>query len=93
MQHDASGKVADSNVIDNVTAQFPPCVISDGNSGTFYEQSFTMNAKLVELGVDCKFIYYPKTVAILGHGYESLGSSYAEVTQERMLEFMKAHTK
>lgn len=93
LQHDASGKVADSNVIDNVTAQFPPCVISDGNSGTFYEQALAMNAKLVELGVECKFIYYPKTVAILGHGYESLGSPYAEVTQERMLEFMKAHTE
>ena len=52
-----------------------------------------MNAKLVELGVECKFTYYPKTVAILGHGYESLGSPYAEVTQERMLEFMKAHTE
>ena len=93
LQHDTSGKIANSNVIDNVTAQFPPCVISDGNSGTFYEQAFAMNAKLVELGVECKLIYYPKTVARLGHGYESLGSSYAEVTQERMLEFMNAHAE
>ena len=91
LQHDTTGKVADSNVIDNVTADFPPCVISDGNSGTFYEQAFAMNAKLVELGVGCKFIYYPKTVARLGHGYESLGSPCAKVTQERMLEFMNAH--
>ena len=91
LQHDTSGKIANSNVIDNVTAQFPPCVISDGNSGTFYEQAFAMNAKLVELGVECKFIYYPKTVARLGHGYESLGSDYAKITQDRMIEFMNAH--
>ena len=93
LQHDTSGKIANSNVIDNVTSQFPPCIISDGNSGTFYEQAFAMNAKLVELGVECKFIYYPKSVARLGHGYESLGSSYAEITQERMLEFMNAHAE
>ena len=91
LQHDTTGKVAASNVIDNVTTNFPPCVISDGNSGTFYEQAFAMNARLVELGVECKFIYYPKTVARLGHGYESLGSPCAKVTQERMLEFMNAH--
>ena len=91
LQHDTSGKIANSNVIDNVTAQFPPCVISDGNSGTFYEQAFAMNAKLVELGVECKFIYYPKTVARLGHGYESLGSDYAKITQDRMIEFMNTH--
>jgi len=91
LQHDTTGKVAASNVIDNVTANFPPCVVSDGNSGTFYEQAFAMNARLVELGVECKFIYYPKTVARLGHGYESLGSPCAKVTQERMLEFMNAH--
>lgn len=93
LQHDTTGKVADSNVIDNVTAGFPPCVISDGNSGTFYEQAFAMNARLVELGVECKLIYYPKTVERLGHGYESLGSPYAKITQDRMLEFMNEHSR
>lgn len=93
LKHDTTGKVAASSVIDNVSQNFPPSVISDGNSGTFYEQAFNMNAKLVELGVECKFIYYPKSIAALGHGYESLGSPYAEITQERMLEFMKKHSK
>lgn len=35
-----------------------------------------MNACLVEPGVECKLIYYPKTVATLAHGHEDLGSDY-----------------
>lgn len=81
-----------SNVIDNVSANYPPALISDGNSGSFFDQAFAMNARLVELGVECKLIYYPKTVATLTHGYEDLGSDYAKITQDRMIEFMNAHT-
>lgn len=80
-----------SNVIDNVTADYPPSLISDGNSGSFFDQAFAMNARLVELGVECKLIYYPKTVATLAHGYEDLGSPYAKITQDRMIEFMNTH--
>lgn len=80
-----------SNVIDNVSANYPPALISDGNSGSFFDQAFDMNARLVELGVECKLIYYPKTVATLAHGYEDLGSPYAKITQDRMIEFMNAH--
>ena len=82
-----------SNVIDNVSVNFPPSLISDGNSGSFFDQAFMMNARLVELGVDCKLIYYPKSVAILAHGYEDLGSPYAKITQDRMIEFMNEHSK
>lgn len=80
-----------SNVIDNVSENYPPTLISDGNSGSFFDQAFAMNARLVELGVESKLIYYPKTVAILSHGYEDLGSDYAKITQDRMIEFMNAH--
>ena len=80
-----------SNVIDNVSANYPPALISDGNSGSFFDQAFAMNARLVELGVECKLIYYSKTVATLAHGYEDLGSPYAKITQDRMIEFMNAH--
>ena len=82
-----------SNVIDNVSADYPPALISDGNSGSFFDQAFAMNARLVELGVECKLIYYPKTVATLAHGYEDLGSPYAKITQDRMIEFMNAHAE
>lgn len=80
-----------SNVIDNVSENYPPSLISDGNSGSFFDQAFDMNARLVELGVESKLIYYPKTVATLPHGYEDLGSDYAKITQDRMIEFMNAH--
>ncbi len=50
-----------------------------------------MNVRLVELGVECKLIYYPKTVATLAHGYEDLGSDYAKITQDRIIEFMNAY--
>lgn len=82
-----------SNVIDNVTANYPPSLISDGNSGSFFDQAFAMNARLLELGVECKLVYYPKTVATLAHGYEDLGSPYAKITQDRMIEFMNAHAQ
>lgn len=82
-----------SNVIDNVSVNFPPSLISDGNSGSFFEQAFMMNARLIELGVDCKLIYYPKAVTILAHGYEDLGSPYAKITQDRMIEFMNEYSK
>lgn len=82
-----------SNVIDNVSANYPPALISDGNSGSFFDQAFAMNARLVELGVESKLIYYPKTVATLAHGYEDLGSDYAKLTQDRMIEFMNAHAE
>lgn len=84
-------KVTLSNVIDNVCKDFPPSLISDGNSGTFFDQAFAMNAKLTELGVETKFIYYPESVAVLGHGYEELGSDYSRITQQRMIEFMERY--
>lgn len=80
-----------SNVIDNVSENYPPSLISDGNSGSFFDQAFAMNARLLELGVESKLIYYPKTVATLSHGYEDLGSDYAKITQDRMIEFMNSH--
>ncbi len=80
-----------SNVIDNVTENYPPSLISDGNSGSFFDQAFAMNARLLELGVESKLVYYPKTFATLAHGYEDLGSDYAKITQDRMIEFMDAH--
>ena len=82
-----------SNVIDNVSVNYPPALISDGNSGSFFDQAFAMNARLIELGVECKLIYYPKTAATLAHGYEDLGSDYAKLTQDRMIEFMNAHAE
>ena len=82
-----------SNVIDNVSANYPPALISDGDSGSFFDQAFAMNARLVELGVECKLIYYPKTMATLAHGYEDLGSDYAKITQDRMIEFMNEHAE
>lgn len=84
-------KVTLSNVTDNVTATFPPSFISDGNSGSFFEQAFEMNSKLIELGVDVQFVYYPKSIAKLGHGYEESGSKYADITQQRMIEFMEKY--
>ena len=52
-----------------------------------------MNARLLELGVESKLVYYPKTVVKLSHGYENLGSDYAKITQDRMIEFMNTHCK
>lgn len=80
-----------SNVIDNVTADFPPCLISDGNSGSFFDQAFAMNGRCVELGVESELVYFPPSFGDLPHGYEDLGSDQARIVQDRMVEFMAEH--
>lgn len=83
--------VTHSNVTEFVTEDFPPSFISDGNTGSFYDQAQEMYTRLTNLGVDCQFVFYPKSEAVLKHGYEESGSSYALRTRNAMLEFMDSY--
>lgn len=77
-----------SNVTEFVTKDFPPSFISDGNSGSFYDQAAKMQTLLTDLGVDCHFVCYPQSEIILKHGYEESDSEYALRTRNAMMEFM-----
>lgn len=82
--------VKESNVMDFVTESFPATFISDGNSGTFFDQAFVLNARLIELGVDTELNYFPKnSYGPLGHGFEESGNEAAQITMEHMERFLE----
>lgn len=77
------------NVIDNLTRDFPPSYISDGNYGTFDSQAKELHAKMNELGIVNYFNYYEKSEVILTHGYETGNSKWAKENQKKELEFLE----
>lgn len=88
-----NAKVIESNVITNVTAQFPPAFISDGNSGTFYDQAKDLHERLDVLGVKNTFNFYDSLVAKLGHDFETGNSVYAEENATLEISFLNAVAK
>lgn len=81
--------LAPSNVIDNVSANFPPSFISDGNAGTFYDQARAMEARLKELGVPVKLnIFSQEEAGVLGHGFEERGAEWGLKTVGMILDFL-----
>lgn len=82
-------QVQQSNVIENITADFPPAFISDGNSGTFTGQAIDLHKKLTELGVKAELNLYPRSEAKLSHGFESFNNSYGRDNMEKMLGFLR----
>lgn len=77
-----------SNVTEFITNDFPPSFISDGNTGSFYDQAQEMYSRLKKSGVDCQFFFYPKSEVTLKHGYEETDSEHALRTRNAMMEFM-----
>lgn len=59
----------EADVTSHVTARFPPAFISDGNTGTFPDQARDLHEKLDQLGVRNQLNLYPKSEAVLGHGF------------------------
>lgn len=85
--------VMQSNVIDNVTSNFPPSYISDGNTGTFDAQARDLCKKLDSLGVMNHVNLHEKSEVVLGHGFESDGSEWAEDNMRQQLAFIDAILK
>lgn len=80
--------VIQSDVIKNVTADFPPSFLSDGNSGSFTDQNRDLAKRLSELHVKNVLNIYPKTEVKLGHGFESMGDKYGRENLKKMIEFL-----
>lgn len=80
--------VVETNVTEYVTENFPPAFISDGNTGTFYDQAFEMYNTLRNLGVNSEICYFPPQEAVLSHGHEGKDTEYSRVMYQRLFEFL-----
>lgn len=81
--------VKESSVIGNITASFPPCYISDGNTATFYLQAQELDKQLTSLGITHEFNFYEKSTATLRHGYETSNSEWASDNLKQELLFLQ----
>jgi len=82
-----------AGVISHMTAGFPPCFVSDGNTGSYQDQAIDLVEKAVALGVRCEMKLYPKEQAILGHGFETGDSEYAREVGKLTLDFLDSLKK
>ena len=80
--------IKETNVIEYVTGAFPPSFISDGNTGTFYDQAFDMYNRLRSLSVDSEICYFPPQEATLNHGHEGNDTEYSKMMYQRLFEFL-----
>ncbi len=78
-----------ANILSWVTEQYPPSFISDGNSGSFYDQARDLYKKLQTISVQTELNIYPKSEVCLHHGYESFCDQYGLDNMEKMLVFLK----
>jgi len=73
----------------HVTAGFPPCFITDGNTGSFEEQARDMVAALEDKGVTCESYFIPKEQAKVGHEFQFAMNTAAGIeAYQRTLTFL-----
>ena len=83
-------RMAETDVIENMTADWPPVYISDGNKATFTEQAKELARRAGELGVPFTLNLYDRETATLPHGYETGDSPQAEDNRARQLAFLQS---
>ncbi|CCQ17474.1 Acetyl esterase [Rhodococcus sp. AW25M09] len=81
--------LAQANVTDNVTADYPPSFISDGNTGTFPDQAAALSAELDRVGVANNLNLYSKNEARLDHGFMSVDSKWTDDHNRLKIEFLR----
>lgn len=85
--------IADANIIDHATSDFPPVVIADGNVGTFPDQAQDFADRLSQLGVAHELILYARDEAELGHGFMAQASPWTDDYNRRKIAFLDAVTR
>lgn len=83
--------VIQSNVIRNVSGDFPPSFISDANHASFSDQARDLEKTLTRLGIPHTFNFYPRKEQKLFHGFEVLETEYGKDNMQKMLAFLKDH--
>ena len=86
-----NAEVKEANVIDAISADFPPSYISDGNYATFDAQAHRLDNRMEELGISHEFTYFPRSEAKLFHGFETGTTPQAAENLQRELRFLSTH--
>ena len=80
--------IEQSNVITNVTINFPRTYISDGNTGSFLDQAIDLHDRLDELGIENTFFHVDLSEGVTIHGYETSNTEYGIENMNKLLEFL-----
>ncbi len=84
-----SDSVKAASVINYVSSNYPPTLITDGNTGSFEEQGMDLAKKLEDKGVFVKSIFYPKEEVELGHEYQFImNTPQAKNTFNQLIKFL-----
>jgi len=88
-----SARIKLSNVINYISANYPPAFITDGNTNSFEDQAKRLEAALKERGVYVQSVYYPKKEAKLEHEYQFyMNTEYSKNTLKLLLRFLNRST-
>ena len=87
----AAGEI---DIIQNITQDFPPTFITDGNTLSFAEHAKDLLAKLDELEVPAQSLFFDETPDKVPHEYQfELQSEAAQSALEQTLDFLRIHTQ
>ncbi|MCR4955133.1 MAG: alpha/beta hydrolase [Lachnospiraceae bacterium] len=83
-----------TDIISQVTKEFPPTYLSDGNYATFYSQAQALHRRLNKLGVENTLNLYSREQEVLPHAYE-MNMKYKSTAdnQEKTIHFLNIHAK
>ena len=85
----SSELLAESNIPEHVSSDFPPTFIADGNTGSFPDQASELAYVLESLGVRNQLDIPPLSEASLGHGYMFAASPWTDRYNEIKLAFLE----
>jgi acetyl esterase/lipase len=81
-------KLEEANLLDHITADFPPTFIADGNTGTFADQARDLSDELDQLGVRNELFLPTREQAILGHGFMAADSRWTDEYNLEKMDFL-----
>lgn len=89
-----SPQAIEASVTAQVTADYPPAFITDGNTGSFESDARQLEAALHSKGVRTDSLYFPREQGALGHEYQfDYSLPQAMQAYERTLQFLASlHT-
>ena len=83
----------ESDIIENVSQDFPPTFITDGNYISFEEQARKLVSRLDTLGVANDSLFFPQDEYHLPHEYQFVQNTLpAQIAAERTVEFLDKHS-
>ena len=79
----------EADIILNVTADFPPAFITDGNTMSFPQHARALAEKVSGLGVNCRELYFDDSLVAVPHEYQfDLRKDAGRLALKEVLEFL-----